>query len=400
MQEDDRFAYGPLVLAWSLSNQGRRPEGVVHAERALQLADNATPQERYFILATVHAFRGRGGQGPETVIERDEMEKAAAALEALFALQPDHYAVRNNLRTVYRLLGRDRDIAWMNQRLADARPWSVTENLEVARQLWREGNVEGARRYSARAESALSPVSWAGDVDAAASVRLFAAYIAWAQDDPNATIQALDRVAASAGTLPPAERRQLSVRLAPMYAAVGRLQDAERALDEAQPADQNDVAGVMTIAIARAALYEDWADLTRLREFASTRWREPLPPTAPALSARRGPFLIALGLLDDAERDLEWFKRRTAERAEWAPTVPRRQFQPFEASTRAAITLKRGRAAEAVAVLASRCPYCVTPRHGCSGPAAGTRSTRRRSSRKASKRSASCRRRSRCSKRL
>ena len=357
MQEDERFPYGPLVLAWSLAHQARRREGLVHAERALQLADNATPQERYFILSTVHGFRGRADQGPGAAFERDEIEKAAAALEALFALQPDHYAVRNNLRHVYRLLGRHRDIVWMNQRLADARPWSVTENLEVARQLWREGNVEGARRYAARAESALSPASWAADVDAAASVRLFAAYIAWAQDDPNATIQALDRVAASAGTLPAPERRQLSVRLAAMYAAVGRLQDAERSLDAAQPADQNDAAGAMTVAIARAALYEEWADSTRLREFASTRWREPLPSTAPALSARRAPFLIELGLLDEAERDLEWFSRRTAERSDWAPAVPRRQFQPFEATTRAVLSLKRGRVAEAVAVLRRQMPH-------------------------------------------
>ena len=356
MQEDGSFAYGPLVVAWSLSHQGRRPEGVVHAERALHLADNATPQERYFILGTVHGFRGRGDEGPGTVIERGEIEKAVAAFEALFALQPDHYAVRNNLRTVYRLLGRDRDIAWMNQRLADARPWSVSENLEVARQLWRDGNVEGARRYGARAESALSPASSAPDVDAAASVRLFGAYIAWAQDDPHATIQALDRVAASAGTLAPPERRQLAVRLAALYAAVGRLQDAERVLDAAQPPDQNDFTSVMAFAIARAALYEDQADLMRLREFAATRWRDPLPPEAPAFSARRVPFLIELGLLDDAERDLEWFKRRTAQTSEWAPALPRRQFQPFEASTRAAISLKRGRAAEAVAVLRQQMP--------------------------------------------
>ena len=356
MQEDASFAYGPMVLAWSLSNQGRKSERVVPAERALQLVDNATPQERYFILATVHSFRGRGDDGPEPDIDRTEMEKAAAALEALFALQPDHYAVRNNLRNVYRLLGRTRDIAWMNQRLADARPWSVTENLEVARQLWREGNVEGARHYGARAESALSPASWAVDVDASASVRLFAAYIAWAGDDPSATVQELDGVAASAGTLLPPERRQLSVRLASMYAALGRLQDAERVLDAAQPADQNDVSGVMTIAIARAALYEDWVDLTRLREFVSSRWHEPLPPTAPALAARRAPFLIELGLLDDAERDMEWFKRRTAERSEWAPAAPRRQFQPFEASTRAVIALKRGQVAEAVAALRQQMP--------------------------------------------
>ena len=102
-----------------------------------------------------------------------ELEKAAAAMEALFALQPDHYALRGNLRNVYQLLGRERDLAWMNLRLADARPWSVDVNLEVANQLLREGNVDGAPRYGARAESALSPGSSAADPNLAAGVRLF-----------------------------------------------------------------------------------------------------------------------------------------------------------------------------------------------------------------------------------
>jgi tetratricopeptide (TPR) repeat protein len=284
------------------------------------------------------------------------MEKAVVALEALFAVQPDHYAVRNNLRTSYRLLGRERDLAWMNQRLADARPWSVTENLEVANQLLREGNVQGARRYGARAESALSPGSSATEVDAAASVRLFTAYIAWVQDDPNATIHALRLVMASAGTLPEPERRQLYMRVSPMFAAVGRLQEAAAAVDAARPTDQKDVAGAMVVAFLRAALYEEGGDLRQLREFASSRWHDPLPATAPPFLARRVPFLIEVGRLDAAERDLEWFKRRTAQRTEWTPAAPMRQFEPFYASNLAAIALKRGRAAEAVAILRQQMP--------------------------------------------
>lgn len=37
--------------------------------------------------------------------------------------------------------------------------------------------------------------------------------------------------------------------------------------------------------------------------------------------------LIAAGLLDVAERDLEWFKRRTAKTREWSPGVQMRQFE-------------------------------------------------------------------------
>ena len=183
IQADAAFPGGPILLAWALTNQTRGQEGQVYRERALRLADNATPQERYFILASLHGANARGpGDGRRAIIAQPrELEKAAAAMEALFALQPDHYAVKNNLRNVYRLLGRDRDLAWMNLRLADARPWSVDVNLEVANQLLREGNADGARRYGARAESALSPGSAAADPNLAAGVRLFRAYVAWLQ---------------------------------------------------------------------------------------------------------------------------------------------------------------------------------------------------------------------------
>ena len=69
--------------------------------------------------------------------------------------------------------------------------------------------------------------------------------------------------------------------------------------------------------------------------------------------ARRVPFLIQAGLLDAAERDLEWFKHRTADASDWAPGVPARQFQPFYASSAAAVELARGRPAAAAAAFAS-----------------------------------------------
>ena len=239
----------------------------------------------------------------------------------------------------------------MNLRHADVRPWSVGVNFQVANQLLREGNIDGARRYGAHAAAALSPGSSAADPDLAASVRLFHAYVAWVQDNPGDTLRAVNEVAASAGRLPEGERRQLYLRLWPMYAAVGRLHDAERAIEAARPADRSDVVNTMVVDMARAELFEDRGDLMRLREFAATHWHDPLPSTGRAFLARRVPFLIQAGLLDAAERDLEWFKRRTADASEWAPRLPARQFQPFYASNAGSLELARGRPAAAVAIL-------------------------------------------------
>jgi tetratricopeptide (TPR) repeat protein len=341
VQEDPTFVLGPSLLAWSLANQGRPAEALIHAEQALSLVDGATPPERYFIVASVHGFRSAAPDGVRLHRDRQELEKAAAAMEALFALQPDHYAVRNNLRNVYEILGRTRDVAWMNQRIADARPWSVADNFAVATQLLRDGNIDGAHQYGTRAASSLSAGSSAAEPDVSASVRLFPAYVAWARDDPNEALQMIRQVAGSIGTVPEPERRRLYLRVGIMYAAMGRLREAVQAVDAARPPDRSDHANTTDVDLARAAIYGDAGDPAGLRAFAETWWREPLAAAAPALLGRRIPYLIDAGMLAIADRDLEWFKQRTAQPGEWAPRATRRSIQPFYESSKAIVAIKR-----------------------------------------------------------
>jgi hypothetical protein len=66
----------------------------------------------------------------------------------------------------------------------------------------------------------------------------------------------LDRVARSAETLSEAERRQLYRRLWPMYAAAGRFQQAEQAIDATRPADRSDFVNQLTADMARAELLD------------------------------------------------------------------------------------------------------------------------------------------------
>ena len=356
LQEDPSYVAGHALLAWAMRMQGHNEEAVQHAERAIGLADDATPQERYFVLATVHQFKGWGPAGPPTVADRQELEKAAAAMEALFALQPDHYFLRDQLPKVYRALGRERDLAWMNLRLADARPWSIGLNLDVARQLLREGNVDGARRYGARAESALVPGAAAANPDVAASVRLFPAYVAWLQDDPEGTLRLLDQVASSVDRLAGGERRQVLRRLWTMYAGVGRLRQAEQAIEAARAHDPGDFVYALNTDLARAELFVERGDLRGLRAFVEARWNEPLPGAAPPFAARRLMYAIDAGLLDAAERDLAWFKRRTAQASAFAPGILTRQFEPFHASSAGALAFARGRPDVGVALLEQALP--------------------------------------------
>ena len=356
LQEDPSFVAGHLLLGWAMRMQTRNDEAVLHAERATGLADDATPQERYAVLATLHQFKGWVPAGPPTVVDRQELEKAAAAMEALFALQPDHYFLRDQLQQVYRALGRERDVAWMNLRLADARPWSIGLNLEVANHLLREGNVDGARRYGARAESALVPGSAAANPDLAAAVRLFPAYVAWLQDDPEGTLRLLNHAASSVERLAGRERRQVLRRLWTMYAAVGRLRQAEQAIEAARAHDPGDFVYALNTDLARAELFVERGDLSGLRAFAAARWNDPLPDAAPPFVARRLMFLVDAELLDAAERDLAWFKRRTGQASAFAPGVLTRQFQPFYASSVGALEFARGRPDVAVALLEQALP--------------------------------------------
>lgn len=208
---------------------------------------------------------------------------------------PDHYFLRNNLQNLYGALGRERDLAWMALRIADARPWSVRVNFEVANQLLRQGNVDGAWQYGARAESALSPGSAAAEPDLAVSVRLFRAYVAWLQDDPDEMLRLLDRAAASVEELAGGERRQVLRRLWTMYAAAGRLRQAEQAIESAHTYDPGDFVYALNTDLARAELFVERGDLSGLRAFAAARWKDPLPDAAPPFVARRLTFLIDAG---------------------------------------------------------------------------------------------------------
>jgi hypothetical protein len=93
-----------------------------------------------------------------------------------------------------------------------------------------------------------------------------------------------------------------------------------------------------------------------LRAFTAARWRDPLPDAAPPFVARRLTFLIEAGLLDAAERDLEWFKRRTAQASAFAPGMVTTQFQPFHASSAGALEFARGRPDAAVMLLEQALP--------------------------------------------
>ena len=103
VSEDPTFAHAWIMLAWALRNRGRpREDYLPYARQAFELADTATPQERYFILGSFHEMNVFGDSNSRNTDNPKELEQALSAYEALFTLQPDHYYVSNNLQRAYR----------------------------------------------------------------------------------------------------------------------------------------------------------------------------------------------------------------------------------------------------------------------------------------------------------
>jgi tetratricopeptide (TPR) repeat protein len=240
VEADPTFARAWVLLANSIhsgrQDDTRIPETERYFEPAFQLVDHATPQERYFIEAQFHGSRAyHEAVLGNTAVERREHELSVAATQALLALQPDHYDAvsENTVQGLRQVLGPalgpafNRELTLMMMRAAEARPRNAALNLEVAKLLLPQGRFDAARSYAARAAAALSPSVAAAAPHVAADIRLFAAAVAWLQDDPLETLRILDTVARTASGLPDTERREVSFRLWRLYLAIGRFRQAE-----------------------------------------------------------------------------------------------------------------------------------------------------------------------------
>jgi len=354
VEDDPTFAAAAIFLAHAnllIEISRRRLPGPVVAQgehradilrlsdRAFQLVHTATPLERLFIAG--HFLAMREGAPPN----RERVAQTVAAWEAVAALQPDDEVI-SPLQNAYFFLGRQRDAILMDLRVADARPRNAGLNFGVALQLLREGNFDSARRYVLRAESALSPAS---PPDLAAQIYMFQAHLVWLQDDARTTLKLVDEIASTAERLPEAQRREVHKRLWPLYAALGRLHQAERVIDGMHLGNSRDVATKLENEIIFASYLHEIGDAGRLREWVM-RWQEPLPDNLPPFLAARMTYSIETGHLDEAARDLTWFATTT--RRAYGLVGP----EPISPVYAGAIESARGRPRAAIALLRRALP--------------------------------------------
>jgi serine/threonine-protein kinase len=279
--------------------QGDRGANIMrYTQRASELAATATPLERLRITGHFHHSRTGTPEDPEKVA------KAAAAWEALSASQPDDETMQL-LQNCYRVLGRMRDAAALDLRIAEARPRNVAVNFRVANRLLNESNFDGTRRYVLRAQAALSPSMAAADPQRAVWLRIFPVLAAWRKDDARDALRLTDEIMAAASQLSPAEQREVYVRLWPIYVALGRISQAGQTIEGLRAMKGSDVED-QWVEVNRASFFDVIGDRRQLREVVAS-WPDPLPADAP----RQGElaFFIAAGRLEAAERELRFSER-------------------------------------------------------------------------------------------
>ena len=304
VHEDPAFAHAWIMLAWAVRNQGRpQDEYLPYARRAFELADTATPQERYFILGSFHQLNVAFTDGNSRNTDNPkELEQAVSAYEALLTLQPDHYYVQNNLQRAYQVLSRDRDLALMRIRQAEARPANFRLNIDAAVSLVNERTLPAARRYVARAEAALLPDAEVRDAAEWSDAQYLRAHLDWLDEKPAEALARLRRLDAAVDRVS-GDRTIVIARPILLALTLGRLKDARELAERRRVWD-----GGAPMLLAYAL--REQGDLNGLREYMTSRWTYDHPSPATAIGWRVE-FLVPAGMLDEADRDRDRYQRQT-----------------------------------------------------------------------------------------
>lgn len=214
--EDPRFASAYIRLARALHDQGEASdEALDHARRALELAEDVSVQERYYIQAGYRELSG-------------EREKAIALYSALLSLNPAHYWGNRGLARLYRELGREQESVAYQVKLAELQPADFGESYRAARVLTLWDSVARAEPYARRARDLVSLETSHTDPQAVAWTEMFHAHRSWLEGDPARAMFEAAAVGATLDDRPPHLSDALAGQVGDVHLAAGRLDEAER----------------------------------------------------------------------------------------------------------------------------------------------------------------------------
>ena len=138
-------------------------------------------------------------------------------------------------------------------------------------------------------------------------VQFLRAYLDWVEEKPGESLTRARRVAATidqaSGELP----REITTQLSYLYLALGRLKAARELAERTRGWEAN-------FPQPLAYALREHGDLDRLREYMTTHWTYDHPSTITRLGGRVE-FLVPAGMVDEAEREADRYRRRTPEAA-------------------------------------------------------------------------------------
>jgi tetratricopeptide (TPR) repeat protein len=311
VDEDPQFASAYIWLAWALTNTGH-PDYLRFADRAVQLASNASDRERYWILGSNYAMR-------------NEVDAAVANFEALLTLQPDHYWALTSLIIYDGRLGKPSAATRYAIEAAAVRPNDVELNALVGWSLAAAGNSEQAASYVGRALDLARQQDQVPVNGALFWAYFFEPYTQWLRRDLRGSSQALDRMLQKPDLLT-SEAREGALKLAVVhYLTLGNVTGAR---DTAKKiGDKNERALMLALTSYSAndalALHEQLTGIQSTEDAPLAVW-----------------LLGRIGRAGQAQRIAQQFDKR-------------RQFELADVSRamQAEIALARGHTNEAIALL-------------------------------------------------
>ena len=170
---DPAFAVAQTTAAWTLKNAGAKPSELEpYLDRSAKLVGAVTGPDRYWMVAL------------QSWIAGDE-RKAGAALKALLAENPDHYAALAAIARRYTARDPNLDVTSCLVALAAAHPLSVPAHANAANALLLSGQgIDAAAPYVAKISSLTEDEARARQFFyQAAWARVFPAFERWASGD-------------------------------------------------------------------------------------------------------------------------------------------------------------------------------------------------------------------------
>ena len=204
---DPEFASAHLLLVYALQDRDQMERADQHLEKAVELADSTSEQERLFILATYYFYY------------LNDYPKSIETYQLLLRLYPGHFWANGNLGNIFKWLGRYEEALPYKQRAADFAPNNGWSQAEVVQLAVATGDTVIRDEYRQRLLKTSDMGHWF-DV----KIRFSPLYESWVAGDYAAAAQGMEEMLAALSTAELLADGQFFAHVRSLCLALGKLE--------------------------------------------------------------------------------------------------------------------------------------------------------------------------------